>query len=255
VTKAQVHQVAAVGFDAGAEAYERGRPGYPQEAVDALVRNLRIVAGSPVLELAAGTGKLTRMLEPTGAWTVAVEPVEGMRREFRRHLPEVALVAGTAEAIPMRDASVEAVVVAQAFHWFDGPAALAELHRVLRPGGRLALVWNVRDEMDPLSIALTELFDRYRRGVPQHRDRKWRTAFDETDLFTPLETSSFPFEQRLTREGYLDRAMSVSFMASLSTKEEQDSARDELLALVAARGDEIVLPYRTDVHRCDRVGS
>jgi ubiquinone/menaquinone biosynthesis C-methylase UbiE len=249
----RIHEAAATGFDAGAKAYERGRPGYPNEAVEEVVRRLRMDSGSAVLELAAGTGKFTRMLAPTGAWVVAVEPVEGMRREFRRQLPDVALVAATAEAVPLREGSMDAAVVAQAFHWFDGPAALAELHRVLRVGGRLALVWNVRDETDELARSMTEFFDRYRRGVPQHRDRQWQRAFDETELFTPLSTASFAHEQRLDLRGIRDRAMSVSFMASLSP-EDRERAREELLALVADRGEEIVLPYRTDVHWCERAG-
>jgi ubiquinone/menaquinone biosynthesis C-methylase UbiE len=249
----RIHEAAATGFDAGAEAYERGRPGYPPVAVEQLIRELRIGSGSCVLDLAAGTGKLTRMLTPTGASIVAVEPVEGMRREFRRQLPDVPLLAGTAEAIPLKAASMDAAAVAQAFHWFHGPAALAELHRVLRPGGRLAVVWNVRDESHELARAMTEFFDCYRRGVPQHRDRLWQRAFDETDLFTPLQTASFPHEQRLDVQGLRDRAMSVSFMATLP-QEEQERAREELLALVADRGDEIVLPYRTDLHWCQRLG-
>src|SRR5205085_3090841 len=118
--------------------YERGRPGYPREAIDELVRRLRIEPGTRVLELAAGTGKLTREVVPTGASVVATEPVEGMRRELRRQLPEVPVAAATAEAIPFRDASFDAAVVAQAFHWFHGPRALAELHRVLRPRAGLA---------------------------------------------------------------------------------------------------------------------
>jgi ubiquinone/menaquinone biosynthesis C-methylase UbiE len=247
-----IHRVAATGFDLGAQTYERGRPGYPQEAVDALIRDLRMGSRTNVVELGAGTGKLTRMLAPTGAWIVAVEPVEGMRREFRRLLPDVPILAGTAEAIPLGEVSVDAAVVAQAFHWFDGPAALAELHRVLRPRAGLAVVWNVRDESHELARAMTEFFDRYRRGVPQHRDKLWQRAFEETELFSPLETRSFPHEQRLDLDGLRDRAMSVSFMASLSP-EEQQRAREELLAMVADLGDEIVLPYRTDVHRCERL--
>ena len=112
-------------------------------------------------------------------------------------------------------------------------------------------MWNVRDESDELAAALTRFFDRYRHGVPQHRDRLWQRAFDETELFTPLETASFRHEQRLDADGLRDRAMSVSFMATLSP-EEQDLARDELFALI---GDatEVVLPYRTDVHWCERI--
>ncbi len=247
-----VHEVAAVGFDASAEAYERGRPGYPREAVDAMARELRIGPGAAVLELAAGTGKFTRLLVGTGARIVAVEPVEGMRREFVRLVPGVPVLAGTAEAVPLRDGSMDAAVVAQAFHWFDGAAALSELHRVLRPSCRLGVVWNVRDEGSPLTVELTELLDRYRYGVPQHRDLRWRAVFEETTLFTSLESASFPFEQRLTREGYLDRAMSVSFMATLSGAE-QARARDELLALIPVDAETVVLPYRTDLHWCERL--
>src|SRR5207248_10965878 len=105
---------------------------------------------------------LTRTLAPTGARLIAVEPVNGMRRKFRELLPEVPVVAGVAEAMPFRDVSLDAVTVAQAFHWFDGPAAIAELHRVLRPGGRLGVVWNVRDESFGLSRRLTAVFDEYR---------------------------------------------------------------------------------------------
>src|SRR5205807_5122844 len=96
----RVHDAAAAGFDAGAEAYERGRPGFPQEAVDRLVRELRIEPGRVVLDLAAGTGKLTRALLPTGARILALEPVDGMRRQFVAVVPEVGLAAGVAEAVP-----------------------------------------------------------------------------------------------------------------------------------------------------------
>src|SRR5436190_24071780 len=111
----RIHEAAATGFDLGAEAYERGRPGDPRAAVDEVVRALRLGDGRRVLELAAGTGKLTRMLVPSGARIVASEPVEGMRREFRGVLPDVPLLACTAEAIPLRDASVDAALVAEAF--------------------------------------------------------------------------------------------------------------------------------------------
>jgi len=130
-----VHEAAAVGFDVGAEAYERGRPGFSPEAVERLARELGIEPGRTVVDLAAGTGKLTRMLVPSGARLLAVEPVEGMRRQFVHLVPGVPVVAGVAESLPLRAGSVDAVAVAQAFHWFDAGAALRDLHRVLRPGG------------------------------------------------------------------------------------------------------------------------
>jgi ubiquinone/menaquinone biosynthesis C-methylase UbiE len=137
---------AALGFDANAGAYEAARPSYPAEAVAHIVGHGRIGPGRRVLDLAAGTGKLTRLLVPTGADVVAVEPVAGMRARLAASLGEaVEVLDGTAEAIPLDHASLDAVTVAQAFHWFDPPTALAELARVLRPGGHLFLVWNTRD--------------------------------------------------------------------------------------------------------------
>lgn len=149
---------AAQGFanSDSAEAYEQARPSYPAEALAHVVGHGGIGPGRRVLDLAAGTGKLTRLLVPTGAEVVAVEPVA----EMRAHLgsispvpahgrpsidPPVDIRDGTAEAIPLADGSVDAVTVAQAFHWFDPPTALAEIRRVLRPGGSLFLVWNTRD--------------------------------------------------------------------------------------------------------------
>lgn len=139
--KLNINSAAAEGFQVGADAYERGRPDFPAEAVEFLIQTLNIHQGSHVLDLAAGTGKLTRRLVPTGAKLTAVEPVEGMRRKFSALLPGVEILEGTAEAIPLAGGSVDAVAVAQAFHWFDGPRALAEIHQVLKPEGRLGLVW------------------------------------------------------------------------------------------------------------------
>ena len=134
-----VHQVARLGFGREAETYERSRPSYPAEAVAWLVEHLAIGPGRTVVDLAAGTGKLTGLLVTTGARLVAVEPVEEMHRVLRRVVPGIPVVAGTAEALPFRPSSLDAVCVAQAFHWFDADRAFAELARVLRPGGTLAV--------------------------------------------------------------------------------------------------------------------
>jgi len=124
-----------------------------------------------VVDLAAGTGKLTRPLLATGAEVVAVEPVA----EMRAVLPAGArAVDGTAEEMPLNTGSVDAVAVAQAFHWFDGDAALAEIHRVLRPDCSLALVWNRRQMDDPVNQAIEELIAPYPR--PHVRDAYRRLA-------------------------------------------------------------------------------
>ena len=132
-----IREEASRGFGQGAAAYERGRPGYPAEAIRWLVADLRLDPGRTVLDVGAGTGKLTRELVSSGATVVAVEPVPAMRAVLEQAVPAARALEGTAEALPIADASVDAIVAGSAFHWFDGPAAVAEFHRVLRAGGRL----------------------------------------------------------------------------------------------------------------------
>jgi SAM-dependent methyltransferase len=264
-----IHDRARQGFGrAGAvAAYERGRPGYPEEAVAELVRRLRVAPGATVLDLAAGTGKLTRQLLATGADLVAVEPVAAMRERLARALAPrpgkapggpawVRVVGGTAEAIPLRDGSLDAVTVGQAFHWFDGPRAVAELHRILRPGGRLGLIWNVRDESRPAVAAITAILDRHAGDAPRYRDGRWRAAFDAGDGFTPLAERTFHHLHRLERAAVLDRFASISFIAALP---DADRARvlaeiDQVIAAEPslAGQDRIGLPYRTDLYWCTR---
>jgi ubiquinone/menaquinone biosynthesis C-methylase UbiE len=139
---ADVHAAAARGFARSADAYERARPDYPAEAIAWLAERVGLGPGRTVVDLAAGTGKLTRPLADNGARVIAVEPVA----EMRAALPaSVEALDGTAESIPLDDGSVDLVTVAQAFHWFDGDAALAEIARVLRPEGRLVIEIMHRD--------------------------------------------------------------------------------------------------------------
>lgn len=129
-------------FGAAAAAYERGRPTYPDQAIDWLLPP----GAQRVADVGAGTGKLTRQLAARGLAVVAVEPLARMRQQLTRAVPGVPVFAGAAEEIPLPDRSVDAVLLAQAWHWVDPGRALPEVARVLRPGGQLGLVWNVRDE-------------------------------------------------------------------------------------------------------------
>jgi len=258
VTIEGVHPAAAQGFQRAADAYRRGRPDYPEDAVAFLVRKLGIAPGKRVLDMAAGTGKLTRLLAPTGASLVAVEPVQAMRDALQADLPDVEVVAGRAEAIPLADASIDAAVVAQAFHWFDGPAALIEFHRVLRPGCSLALLWNVRDdERSAFWSRLTTAIEPFRGDTPSHRSTAWGRAFDRTDLFESLQTRSFEYEHSTTREGAVDRVLSTSFIAALPDDERADVRATVLRLLdedpmIGPRAERFGLPYRTDVQWCAR---
>ena len=244
---ADIHDLAARGFERAGDDYERGRPSYPAEAIEFLVRELEVQAGTRVLDLAAGTGKLTRQLVPTGAELVAVEPVAGMRRKLAEAAPGVETLAGTAEAIPLADASVDAVVCAQAFHWFDGDRALAEIHRVLRPGGGLALIWNVRDETVEWEKRLSELMKRHQLNAPRKRWGRWREAFERTELFTALREREFAHQQEGDFDTMVARVASISFVSALPD-EERERFLGEVRRLVEPYGSPLVMHYRTEVY-------
>jgi len=246
-----VHEEARVGFQQGAAAYERGRPGYPAAAIEWLERELRLGPGQTVIDVAAGTGKLTRELIASGATVIAVEPVGGMRAVLEGVVPEARALEGTAEALPLGDESADAIVVAQAFHWFDTPAALAEFHRVLRPEGRFALIWNRRQQDQPVHHAIDEIIEPYRGDTPSHARGEWRDPLTASKLFTPIGEVEFAGEQVVDAAGLLDRVVSISYVAALPPAEhEQVVARVRELA--AGLEQPIRLVYQTEAYVYER---
>lgn len=247
-----IHESAAKGFAAGADAYERGRPEYSTEAIDALIRELGIGPGTRVLDLAAGTGKLTRQIAPSGAELVAVEPVAEMRAKLEAVLPDIEAVEGTAERIPLPNHSVDAAIVGQAFHWFDGIRAASEIRRVLKPAGGLGLIWQARDPRLPWIERLDEIIDRADDGHPRFRTMSWREAFDRTALFEPLSSATFETIQRGSPETIVDRVASISYVASMSAARRQvvlDQVRELLATDPEASGNEVVeLPYKAHIY-------
>lgn len=238
----------ARGFDSAADVYDRVRPGYTREAVDWLAGLL----DAPVVDLAAGTGKLTAPLSERMAVT-AIEPSEPMLAVLRKRAPRAQALTGTAEAIPLPDRSAGGVVVAQAFHWFRHNEALQEIHRVLRPGGRLALVWNRRDLSAPAHAAMEEIFARYKGDTPRHRDGDWRRAIDASELFEPLAEEELPNVQRLPRGGLAERVASTSFIAALPDAE-RAAVMDEVAAIEARLPDPVELPHVTELFAFRRRG-
>ncbi len=219
-----------------AEVYERSRPGYPADAV----RWLLPVGARRVLDLGAGTGKLTRQLLAEGLDVVAVEPSE----QLRALVPAPAqALAGSAEDLPLPDASCDAVIVGQAFHWFDAAAALPEIARVLRPGGVLGLLWNDRDETVAWVREVWALFG----GEPERSvtDVPFRAV---AGLATP-ERRSFSLEQPMTRELLADLVASRSAVIVLP---DDDRARVLERVRALAPADAFVLPYRTEAWRSVR---
>jgi SAM-dependent methyltransferase len=252
-----VHEVAAEGFSDPAD-YEAARPSYPPDAVAWFVENLNIAPGAAVADVAAGTGKLTRLLVPTGADLLAIEPVAGMRASFRKLLPDVRIVAGTAEALPIAASALDAMTVAQAWHWFDHDRATAEAARVLRPGARLGLVWNARDRSEPWVDEVWSIMDRVEKRAPWRDHENWRDSALHRSMsgFGELQAAEFRHAQAMTPEGVVQRVASVSHVAVLAPDERQqvlDEVREVLATDPAVRGRESVeITYRVDCFWAER---
>lgn len=248
---------AAHGFDRNADAYEAARPSYPAEAVAHIVGHGRIGPGRRVLDLAAGTGKLTRLLVPTGATVVAVEPVAAMREQLRALLPDVEVHDGTAEALPLGDRSADAITVAQAFHWFDADRAFDEFARVLQLGGRVGLIWNARDRSSDWVNEVWSIMDRVEKRAPWRDHEHWRdSALGARSAFGPLHAETFRHEQSISPEGVVDRIASVSHVAVLPPAE-RERVLDEVRGVLTHHPDtrsrsDLRIPYRVDAYWCER---
>lgn len=252
-----VHPAATRGFGHGADTYVRGRPDFPTGAFDWLRDDLGLAAGKAVIELGAGTGKFTRLLTQTGAEVTAVEPVPAMRERLERDLPGVRALSGTAQHIPLPDSSVDAVICAQSFHWFASAESLAEIHRVLKPGGTLGLIWNVRDESVAWVAQLTHIMTPYEGDSPRYYHGEWRRVFPARG-FGQLRERSFahahvgPPEQVI-----VDRVASVSFIAALDTAT-RAAVLEHVRVLIAASPElagqaRVVMPYLTRAYWCARL--
>jgi SAM-dependent methyltransferase len=235
------------------EDYERGRPGYPPEAVDVV----GLPSGATVLDLGAGTGKLTRLLISRFVRVRAVEPDEEMRRLLIPLCPEAEVHAGSAEQIPVADASVDAVFAAECFHWFDTERALAEVARVLRPQGALVLMWNVpAGPVEPSIAAVERLLDQHwPKGLDlpldlnylklgRFNNPQWRVAFAQS-AFGELQETRMPNPQTVDPEGLVSFLGSMGWISGLP--DEGRLLLDEVRSLLTAA--EYRLPWETHVHR------
>lgn len=231
-------------FDPVAELYERRRPTYPEGAVDWLVARLRIDTSSTVLDLGAGTGKLTRALVPRAAHVIAVDPGTEMLAQLRRVVPQAEAVVGAAESIPLGDDSVDAVVCGQSFHWFRVDEARVEIRRVLRPGRGLGLIWNSRDQDDELQREITKLLAPL---VPQDHATHSGVRVFVSDTFPDVEKFEVRFERELDADGLAEGLASTSFVATAS-EHERTKLLGEFRNLVAARGGRVAFRYVTQAY-------
>lgn len=225
-----LHRAAAEGFSQGAEAYQRARPSYPSEVLDWLRDDLGLTEGRRVLEVGAGTGKFTRFLFQTEADIVALEPVAAMREQLKQALPRLKTVDGLAQQLPEPDSSLDAVVCAQSFHWFASREVLSEFRRVLKPGGRLGLVWNYRD----FSVSWVAEIDRITRSyggdAPRFHPDMVRTLFP-AEGYGPLREQTVTYTHAGPAETVIvERTMSASFLAALP-ETRKNEVREQLLYL------------------------
>jgi SAM-dependent methyltransferase len=238
-------------FGANAEAYERARPGWPAEAARWLA------PGEPelVVELGAGTGKLTRALAALGLHVVAVEPDERMLAILAGSGIDGML--GSAEAIPLADGEADAVVAGSSFHWFELEPALAEIHRVLRAGATLGFGWNHRDGTDPGMARVAAAIEEARGGRSEWPSQPWPELITSGGLFRDVERTRFTHVLELPREALDDHLRSYSSLAALS--EERFSELHDLVGWIVDeeptlhRDGRLTLPFVVDAYRAVRV--
>jgi SAM-dependent methyltransferase len=252
-----IHHAAELGYQRAAADYERVRPSYPTRSLAVLADALDLRAGRCVAEVGAGTGKFTRLLALTGARVVALEPVAAMRDRLAELLPQVEVVDGLAEATGLPDGAMDAVVAAQAWHWFDPSAALAEVERITHRRGRLGLVWNTLDETVPWVAEYSKIYRQWRtESVPGHRDGRWRRFFDELPGWSPLRAEHVPNPYVTDREGVLGQALTSSVISTLDAAS-RAQVRHELEAVLDRHkescGDRIEIPYVTDLYWTARI--
>jgi len=242
------HRAQANSFCAVADIYERGRPSYPEEAIDWLIP----AQARRVADVGAGTGKLTRQLRERGLDVIAVEPSAGMREQLGRAVPGVPVLGGTAERIPLADGTVDVVLVAQAWHWLDPALAVPEAARVLAPGGRLGLLWNRRVEEEAWVAELSTIIGS--RGTPGSA----RHFPDIGPPFGPAERRSVDWVHRLSRAEMTDWVASRSYVITLPDERRRGvlgQVRDLLDTHPALAGDaEIALRMVTRCSRADLPG-
>jgi SAM-dependent methyltransferase len=244
----------AEAFSGAADRYERGRPAYRPEPIDWAWEALGLGGDATVIDLAAGTGKLAVQLAGRAGRLIAVEPLEGMRAVLGRQAPEAEVMDGTAEHLPLSDGTADAVFVGEAFHWFDGERALPEIHRVLRTGGGLVLIWNAGEWHDqPWSEEVFARIDLEPQPDVRPENRPWsglwRRPFEHTPLFEPLQERSFPHTVHTDVAGFVLMVSTWSFVAALPDEARGRLAEDLTRILTEhLGGDELALQLRTDVY-------
>ena len=237
-------------FTERADAYAAGRPSYPPAAIDVLLEGLGDPADVVVADLGAGTGISARLLAERGAQVFAIEPNDAMRAAAEPH-PRVEWVAASAEHTGLDEASADLVTAFQAFHWFDARAALDEIVRILRPGGRAAVIYNERDERDPFTAAYGEIVRTYQTDETERGRADGLETFAAFEAWKEKRRTEVRNEHEIDLDGLLARARSTSYLPHEGPAAEalERAVRD--LAQRFARDGRMLMVMRTIVLACD----
>lgn len=245
----KVHDSAQKGFSSASEAYAQGRPDYPVEVVSWLKEIVGIGPRTRVVDVGSGTGKFLPYLKACGAQPVALEPVKAMRERLMEAHPDVMVLDSTADRIPVEDSSLDAIVSAQAFHWFATEETVAEFFRALRPGGVLSLIWNVRDDSVPWVAALTDILAPYAGDTPGYKSGVWKRVLPTTGLEQITERRD-PYPHTGPAEDViLKRSLSISYVAAQPEKVRGD-IEEKIRRLIAETPElsgkqQVIFPYET----------
>ncbi|TDQ64318.1 methyltransferase family protein [Maritalea mobilis] len=252
-----IHQSASTGYQKNADKYQSGRPDYAAASLDWMRDALAVGKNSKVVDLGAGTGKFTKRICEVSDHVIAVEPVAAMRETLQANLPQVETPEGNALDIPLPDQSVDALICAQSFHWFASDLAVNEMARVLRPGGKLGLIWNVRDENVDWVAAITKLITPYEGDAPRYYKGDWQKPLPSPH-FSPLEKQSFmQSHDGPAEEVIVNRFLSVSFIAA-QPEEVQAEIAEQLRQLTATHDalkgkEQVSFPYVTEAFSATRL--
>lgn len=250
-----VHQSAEHGYTLQIQSYEEGRPNYPRkEVINWLLNDLDLSSSSRVIDLGAGTGKFISYLQAITTNIVAIEPVLAMRQQLQQNYSNIEIIDGTAAQMPIADESIDVIICAQSFHWFAGEQALQEMNRVLKPNGKLGLIWNVRDEKITWVSDLSAIINSYEEDTPRFHTMDWRKFFPNK-FFTDLkliQAANNIFGS--VEDIIIKRTLSVSFIAKLPT-DEQDKVIAKLRGLInktpaLAHQKKAIFPYTTMMFSC-----
>ncbi|RZG78118.1 class I SAM-dependent methyltransferase [Acinetobacter sp. WCHAc060025] len=248
-----LHPAAQKGFSSAAELYQQVRPNYPQAVVDWLKDDLKLNPHSTAIDLGSGTGKFLSYLKQATPNVTAVEPVTEMLEQLKIVHPDVQTLQAKSDQIPLDRNSVDAVLCAQAFHWFANTETLTEIHRILKPQGHLGLVWNQRDENVDWVKALADLLATMEGDTPRYHSGQWKQVFEDQSLFELVSSKTFTQLQTGTVENVVSkRLLSTSFIAAMSDAEQlklKQRFEQIVFEYTGKRAeDEIDFPYTTYVY-------